>query len=118
MDKTLHTSAAPVHTPSPLVQAQSLRELTEDTFSMLDCQKALIVCGNNVYRAADWLTSGKWRGAKRISWNQASLDAKAAELNAQTAKPLATCREALMDCNGHLGFATRRLLNQPQPWNA
>lgn len=112
-----NTPVSSVATPSSLEQAQALRALTEDSFTMMDCKKALIMCDNNVNRAADWLTQGNWRAAKLISWNHASLDAKAAELHEQTAKPLAFCREVLMDCSGHLEFAKRRLLNQPLPWD-
>lgn len=87
--------------------ALELQELTD--LPLMECKKALVACEDNLANARQWLLDGKWRSAKLITWDQAALTRKTAELIALTGKDGSTCREALMNAGGHVKNALKQL---------
>lgn len=98
-------------------ELEKLRRITLNTFPVLDCKKALVQCNGNTDTAAEFLTDGKWRHAKSISWDYDSIEVKAKELAQQTTQNLSTCRYVLMNCAGNLELAFQKLSisNRPKP---
>ena len=90
-------------------ELEKLRRITLNAFPVLECKKALLSCNNNADKAAEFLTDGKWRYAKSISWDYDSLEAKSKELAQQTTQNLNTCRYVLMNCAGNLELALQKL---------
>lgn len=99
---------------SDLAVARKLHADLDAAFPMMDVRKALYICEGDAARAAQYLVDGKWRTAKLISWDHASLDEKSGRLAAEFAgcSP-AHVREVLMDCAGSETLARRVLSKQP-----
>ena len=96
-------------------ELEKLRCITLNAFSVLDCKKALFQCNLNANGAEKFLTDGKWRYAKLISWDYDSLEVKSKDLAQQTAQNLNTCRHVLMNCAGNFELALKKLSYGTQP---
>jgi hypothetical protein len=82
-------------------------------FSVMDCMLALHSSKGHVGAAAEYLASGKWMGAKLISWNWNSLHEKCAKLTSLTGLPDQLCLGVLKNCAGNLELAQRKLACLP-----
>lgn len=92
-----------------LSDAQALRADTGSTFTVSDCAKALASCGGDREQAVEWLTSGKWRLGKSVSWDMESLRQKAKEMVGATGQGEAENLSVLMDCAGNKRMAIRKM---------
>jgi hypothetical protein len=85
-----------------------LRRLTDNSFSMLDCKKALHQ-NESVEEAMEDLMQGNWRRYKLISWDQEGLSTACKNLSQKTGKTEGDCREKLMNCAGNERLAEMML---------
>lgn len=94
--------------------AQQLRAALEDTYSMMDCIKALHRTNGDMHQAAESLTDGSWRAGKLISWSRPyTLHEKAKVLAKEFDLSERHCHDVVMNCGGNIDLARRKLKKEP-----
>ena len=93
--------------------AQALRAALDDAYGVLVCMKALMACGEDFRRAADWLADGHWLNGVLVEFDHASLTEKSQTLSLETAYPAAQCLSVLKHCAGNVNLARRKLAGLP-----
>ena len=85
-----------------------------DTYSFMECKKALFSCEMDIEKAAVWLTDGTWMAGKLISWDHESLAKDTSELVAQyPRKQVDEVSKVLKHCGGDVELARRKISGQP-----
>lgn len=93
-------------TPAMVCEFQ---EATENTYSMFDCKRALMLHEGDFDKALRELTSERFGRNRLVSWDHSSLDKKSKELVEELGRSYQDCMQALKNCNGNKDFALHQL---------
>lgn len=94
-------------------RAQALRAALGEAYSVLQCRRALMTCGDDLARSAEWLTDGNWLKGVLVQFDNASLASKAQALSKETGRIPHDCLVILKHCAGNVDLARRKIAGKP-----